>query len=340
MAENVKMVIEVSKEIAEKYNGEQIEFFKRTAESKYGKMNKTIARLLDPVKDKDLFPARPNVANPELVRDIFPKLGQIFGSLQNLQIMSVLNLAMSAANLAATIKGFQEINVRLDHIEAQLSAIRQGIDDAKTIDYEMQIAKPCRSIVSQYKDISALYQKEKPISENGLISLLDESKEFIISMYNLRGVYSLQVALQIIFMMFPVFANCILMYYHRFYDANQHMHNRHSEWMEIFDLLSEPRFIEEIQDNLFITQRKTNKEVNEYLDCQRSIVYGYKLKIEDLLEDLKTCGSVKVYDEAMQWSRQFAAQQAVKMEADLIREHGGAKTRAVMRQVMQEIEVI
>lgn len=339
MSEKVKMVIEVAKDVAEKYNGEEIEFFKRTAEAKYGKFVKAVARLMDPAKDKEIELLRPNVANPGLVKDLFPRLGQVFGALQNMQILNVLNLAMSAANLAATMKGFQEINERLDRIEEQLLEVKQGIDKVQKTNFELQIAKPCRSIVSQYKDLSVLYRDEKPISEKELVALIDDSKEFIISMYNLKEVYSLQVALKMIFMLFPVFANSILIYYHRFYDPNKHTHNRHSEWMEVFDMLSKPSFIDEIQDDLFVKQRKTNKEVNEYLDCQRSIVYGYKLKIKELLEDLKTCGSVETYDEAMKWSRQFAAQQARSIQEDLTKQIGAERAKELVEQAMMEAAI-
>ena len=109
--------------------------------------------------------------------------------------------------------------------------------------------------------------------------------------------------------------------------------------MEVFDMLSKPSFIDEIQDDLFITQRKTNKEVNEYLDCQRSIVYGYKLKIEELLENLKTCGSIDTYDEAMQWSRQFAAQQARSVQEALAKQIGAEKAKDIVEQAMMEAAI-
>lgn len=337
--EIVKLVVEVTKDVAEKYNGKEIEFFKRSAEAKYGKFVKAVARMMDPAKDKEIKLPRPNVANPNVVKDLFPRLGQIFGTLQNMQILSVLNLAMSAANLAATMKGFQEINERLDRIEEQLLEVKKGIDNVQKTNFELQIAKPCRAIVSQYKDLSALYRDGKPIFEKELVALIDNSKEFIISMYNLKEVYSLQVALKMIFMLFPVLANSILIYYHRFYDSNKHTHNRHSEWMEVFDLLSKPSFVDEIQDDMFIIQRKTNKEVNEYLDCQRSIVYGYKLKIEELLEDLKTCGSVETYDEAMRWSRQYAAQQAKPVQEDLAKRIGTERAKELVEQAMMEAAI-
>lgn len=331
-----KLVMEVPEEIVKKYNGETIEFFKRKAESKYDKFVKTVVREFDPAKDEPLSPVRPNVMNPNQVRKIFPKLDQVFGTLKNVQILSILNLAMSAANLAATIKGFQEINCRLDNIEAQLSEIKKGVDNVQKTNFELQIAQKCRSIVSRYKDLSVLFEKGKPISEKELIALIDDSKEFIISMYNLRNVYTLQVALKIIFMLFPVLANSILIYYQRFYDPNQQEHNRHSEWMEVFDLLSAPQFIDEIQDYMFIELRKTNKEVNEYMDCQRSVVYGFRLKIEDLLADLKVCGSMEVYDEAMQWSRQYTAQQARSKEAELEKQIGAERAKELVEQAMQE----
>ena len=74
MSEKVKMVIEVTKDIAEKYDGKQIEFFKRAAGYKYDKMIKTVARLFDPKKDIELLPGRPDVTDPDVIKDLLPKL--------------------------------------------------------------------------------------------------------------------------------------------------------------------------------------------------------------------------------------------------------------------------
>lgn len=325
-----QIVIEVPDAIAAKYNGQAIEFFKRQAHSEYGKMVKGVARVLDEKELRKL--GRLNVLNPNVIREVFPKLEKIFAQLKNVQILSVLNFAMAAANLMVTVQGFEEINRRLDNIEAQLTEIKQGIDKLQAQAYELDIAKPCRVLVSKYKDISDLYQKGKPINEKELISLIDECKEYIISMYNLRSNYPLDVVLSIIFRLFPAFANCIIFYYHRFYDPNQHKHNRHGEWMEVFDILNAPRFIDEIQDDMFIRQIKTNREVNEYLDCHRAIVYGYKQKIEDMLEGMKDCGSVEAYDEAMRWSRQYAAQQAKSVQNELVAQYGAAKAQEIMAE--------
>lgn len=274
--------------------------------------------------------------NSARLNQIIPKLDQIFRPLQNLQILSILNTALSAANLVATVAGMVIICNKLNNIDHKLDEIQKEIAAVKEINFEMQIANPCRKLVDDYKLLTPALSKGKPVSEEKLINLIRDCKEYIISIYRLRNSLPLDSVLSLIFMLVPIMANCMMVYYRRFYDPNQEKHPLHDSWMSVFDLLSDPGFIDQIQDYMFMEKNIPNQQVNEYLDCQRLIVYSYKTQIEQLLADLKTCGSKEDYDDAMLWARQYVAQQARVVQAELESKIGHERAKEYVEQVIQE----
>ena len=114
----------------------------------------------------------------------------------------------------------------------------------------------------------------------------------------------------------------------------------HESCMSVFDLLSDPGFIDQIQDYMFLKMHQTNRQVNEYLDCHRLIVYSYKTQIEQLLEDLETCGSKEKYNDAMLWTRQYVAQQARVVQAELASKIGPEKAKEYVERAMQEADLV
>ncbi len=272
--------------------------------------------------------------NNKKINELLPKLDQIFQPLQNLQILSILNTALSAANLVATVAGMIIICDKLNGIERKLDRIQKEIADLKEIDFELQIYKPCRKLVDDYKMLTPDLTKGKFIPEEKLITLIRECKDYIISIYNLqaRKILPMDVALNLIFDLLPIFANCLMVYYQRFYDPSQEKHPLHDSCMHVFDLLSASDFIDQVQDYMFVDKHQSNRQVNEYLDCQRMIVYSYRTQIDQLLEDLKTCGSKEGYEDVMQWSRQFAMQQAKVVEDQLTEKYGATKAQEIMAE--------
>jgi hypothetical protein len=129
-----------------------------------------------------------------------------------------------------------------------------------------------------------------------------------------------------------------VLYYERHYDPEHERHVLHGDWMVIFEMLSSEEFMDQVQDYLFIEKRMPNRQVNEYLAYCRRIVCGFHKKIENLLEDLKDCGSKEDYQEAMQWSRQFAAQQAKAEQKELEEQYGPEKAKEILEQAMEAAE--
>ena len=317
----------------------------RTIQQKYAPFEDLKIKWVDDVKDKviDQNAIRKLVRNVEKnsakLDQILPKLDQIFRPLQNLQILSILNTALSAANLVATVAGMVIICNKLNNIDHKLDEIQQEIADIKEINYEMQIAKPCRKLADDYKLLTAALSAGKPVSETALINLIRECKDYIISIYNLRNHLPMDAVLSLIFMLLPILANCMMVYYQQFYDPKQEKHPLHDSCMSVFDLLLAPGFTDQIQDYMFIEKNQTNRQVNEFLDCCRLLVYSYRKQIEQLLEDLKSCGSKEGYNDAKQWIRQYVAQQARVVQADLESKVGAEKARELVSQAMQEADI-
>ena len=340
------VVDEASKRALEYFqNHDKVEMVLRNIKKQYAPFEDLKIKWVDEVKNKTIDQnairhlVRTADRNSAQLDQILPKLDQIFKPMQNLQILSILNTALSAANLVATVAGMVIICNKLNSIDHKLDEIQKEIADVKEINYEMQIAKPCRKLVDDYKLLTPALSKGKPVSEEQLVNLIRECKDYIISIYNLRNNLPLDAALSLIFMLLPILANCMMVYYQRFYDPNQGKHPLHDSCMSVFDLLSAPDFLDQIQDYMFMGKNQTNRQVNEYLDCHRLIVYSYKTQIEQLLADLETCGSKEDYDDAMLWTRQYVAQQARVVQAELESKIGAEKAKEYVEQAMQEAAI-
>ena len=341
-------VIEEASKRAQEYfqNHEKVEMVLRTIKSQYAPFEDLKIKWVDEVKEEtfDQDAIRKLIRNPlrdmEKLDKILPKLDQIFKPFQNPEILAILNTALSAANLVATVTGTIIICNKLNSIDHRLDEIQKQISDTKEINYEMQIAKPCRKLVDDYKLLMPALSKGIPISEDKLNNLIRGCKDYIISIYNLRNNLSLDAALTLIFLLLPILTNCIMVYYQHFYDPTQDKHPLHDSCMSVFDLLSEPAFINQIQDYLFIDMHEKSRQVNTYLDCHRLIVYSYKKKIEQLLEDMKTCGTKEEYQEAILWTKQYVAQQVRVIQAELESKVGAEKAKTLVEQVMKENAVV
>ena len=252
----------------------------------------------------------------------------------NSEINDKLNIALSAANIVATIVCAVIICDKLNKINQKLDNMQKEIGDLKDINFETQIANPCRLLIGDYKVIADRLKKEKTVSQEELIGLIRGCQSYLVSLYNLREKLSVDPVLSLIFALLPIYTNTIMLYYQRFYDINQEKHALHDDWMHVYDMLLSEDFIRDIQDYMFIDKRHTNREVNEYMMYQKLIVAEYKEQIEQLLEDLESCGGIEEYEDAMRWSRQYAAQQAKTVQAELEAEYGRDKAKEIIEQAM------
>ena len=100
--------------------------------------------------------------------------------------------------------------------------------------------------------------------------------------------------------------------------------------MKIYDLLDSTEFRNDVQDYLIIVEHTGNRQVNEIMDCQRLVTIGSKQKIEEVLSDLRLCESAADYRDIIQFSNQYAQQQARVMEEELRNQLGNQEAEQIM----------
>lgn len=247
------------------------------------------------------------------------------------------NIAMQVINLAATIVCTVIICKKLDKVDRKLDEIQKATANLQDFNFEMQVAHPCRKLIGDYKLLADKLKKGKPVSGAELVELIRECQNYLISLHNLSGKIPMDSSLDLIFTLLPIFANCIMLYYQRNYDEEQGRHALHDEWMSVFELLNSEEFLNSIQDDMFLKQRKTNRQVNEYLAYHKMVVKTYKLKIDQLLTDLEECGGEEGYSAAMEWSRQYVAQQAKSKQVELENQYGSEKAKMIMEQAFEMV---
>ena len=246
-----------------------------------------------------------------------------------------LNGALQMANFVATIVCTIIICDKLDRMDQKLDEIQKTIDDVKDINYEMQIAGPCRELIDDYKLLADHLGKGETVSASELMNLIRKYQSQLVSLYNLTGKIPMDAALDLIFTMLPIYTNCIMLYYQNHYDEEQGKNALHDGWMSVFAKLNSDELLNQIQDDLFLNQKRTNRQVNEYLAYHRMVVKTYNQKIDQLIADLEACGGEEGYNEAMQWSRQYVAQQAKSKQVELEDQFGSEKAKEMMEQALE-----
>lgn len=72
------------------------------------------------------------------------------------------------------------------------------------------------------------------------------------------------------------------------------------------------------------------------MDCQHLVTIGSKEKIAEVLSDLKLCDSSADYREILQFSEQYALQQAKAIEAEIKNQFGMLEADRIMMQAKQQ----
>lgn len=258
-------------------------------------------------------------------------------STANTAMMSTFGIAMEAANLLATIVGTVIICDKLNNMSKQLDEIRKGLEQLKDIQLKTTVLQSDILLVENYKIYSDNLKKGIPIPKKEMITFIRDCNRNINLWASINEETNLETVLGEIFVLLPMMCNYILLYYKTYYSAEEGLYVLHDEWIYTLEKLSSDEFMNKIQDYFFIDKCMTNKEVNQYLVNHRYIIAEYKQQIEQLAEDLKTCGSVEEYEEAMQWSRQYALQQMKACQPQLEEEYGKEKAEEIMTAAMEGI---
>ena len=253
----------------------------------------------------------------------------------NPEVFSKLNVALAAVNVAATVISTIIICNKLNRMGDQLNEIRKGLEDIKDLQLRTTVLQADTKLTEEYKLNSRRIEKGEKIPKDEMLDFIRECNRNIGTLYTSRNEANLDTILGEIFILLPMMYSYIMLYYQTYYTPEEGANVLHEDWVRTLDNLASDEFMNEIQDYMFLEKGLSNRDVNEYLFTQRRIVAEYRNRITQLLSDLNDFGSTEGYQDAMQWSRQYAAQQAKALQTELEAEYGEEKAKEVMAQVME-----
>lgn len=265
-----------------------------------------------------------------IIKNLAKNVSGIYSAMSSLQVASWLNVALSAANLAATVASTVIICDKLDHIDKKLDRIEGKIDAVARVQFVTQIRQPCRTAVMGYKVIAADLNKGEEVPAGKMLDAINQCCNLMETIYSLRQNYSTGDVLELLYDLMPVFTDLIVLYYQHYFDSAHGEHALHQDWMKIYDLLDSTEFRNYVQDYLIIVEHTGNRQVNEIMDCQRLVTIGSKQRIEEVLLDLRLCESAADYRDIMQFSNQYAQQQARVMEEELRNQLGYREAEQIL----------
>ncbi len=195
-------------------------------------------------------------------------LTQGMGVLTNL---AYLNVALSAANLCATLVTFAIMNKKLDSIQCGIDDISRKIDQiiqAKEIDISIDI----KELVLDYRHILDMEEKKEKISLKEYRELLKNIYlyELKLIQYYLNGTTTNpNEILSAIYLLSGILAQIIKkydeLYYFEYMNEKNSIDPDHGEWMKVFELLSSKEFLDLVSDQCFFGNNMSNRKTQEVL---------------------------------------------------------------------------
>lgn len=275
-------------------------------------------------------------ANNMMLKDLAKNVSSIYSTVTSVQMIGWMNVALSAANLAATVASTVIICEKLDQIDKKLDRIEGKIDQVKHVQFVSDIKSPCRALIKDYKVLTADLAKGKDIDENRILQSINQCCVEIEKLYDVRNDYPIGDVLGLLYDLLPIFTDLICIYYQYYFDPEHGEYSLHQDWLKVYDMLDSTAFRNQVQDYLIIDEKLGNAQQNEIMDCLHLVTIGSKQKIEELLSDLAICESPEDYRDIMEFSRQYALQQAKTIEAELQNQLGTAEAEIVMAEAKKQ----
>ena len=273
--------------------------------------------------------SRNQAQNTALLKNMAGNVNSIYSKVSCIQALSWLNGALSVCNLAATVistavicKKLNAISERLDIISDKLESIDNKVSSVKRVQYETNIAKPCRDLIREYKMILDDLENGREVSKDKLVETINACCSQIETIYKLRAEYNMNDVLLLLYDLMPIYTNLIIKFYQYYYDRKKPKYILHEDWMKVYSFLSCDAFRNEIRDHYFFEERVHNKQLNDIMDCQYLVTVGSRFKIEQVLKDLSECESNDEYREIDEFCERYALQQAKAMETEMISQFG------------------
>ena len=284
---------------------------------------------------------------------------EIFSSTSSIKEATWFNSALAVANLATSIsstvifsKNLKKVNTKLDQVDRQLKSTDQKIDNlgnqidhmGKQIDnmdgtllkvksdqakmihshFVSDIKKPCRDINLKYASISESIGRGEVIQRQEVISFINDCVSQIETILEVEYDYSAWKLdmIGIISDILPAMTDMIVYFHKYYYDQKSAKGTLCETWMNIYDKLSNEKFLEDMRSILYLEKKLHNQQVQEITDCFYLFVNSLKDKVTQTIIEIEDCENPEKYREYDNFSQQYALQQAKAMESQMKKQFG------------------
>lgn len=200
------------------------------------------------------------IPNPDAIARLATQAAAVFS--KSAAVGAWVGTALSAVTLVATIANTVIVCQKLDAIKGHLDEldkkIDKGFEDLKRIAFETDIRKPSSALLLEYQQISGDIEKGIPVSEKSVVRTIKDCYSCIESALRLIPQLGLEEMLGIINSLLPVYAYLMILYYTHFFNPAYGEHSLHQSWMKLFDEVSSPSLIDQLQDMLILEKHMHN----------------------------------------------------------------------------------
>lgn len=239
-------------EFLDKYGNKAFEAFVRQKNGKYRAFSKIIIKDDNREAVKEIKNAIENIT--KTVSDINKTTIDVTNSLKLSNALSAFNAAAGVVNMCATVAGFAIIHTEMRKMEDGIKDVAKKMLDA----HEQETFYKFDLMIDDYKDMLDCKKIDVEYSEEKYRTLISNEHailKLLISIFTNETCNNRNDILYAIMSLSSMLA-CTLTDYDEIYYYNhkekQKWHSNHDTWMEVYDVITSERFVECLQDFLFI----------------------------------------------------------------------------------------
>ena len=203
--------------------------------------------------------------------------------IQQVAKMQQLGLVLNGLNLAATCAGFAIMNEKLERMSAEINQQINQVKETVKQGHDVQTGYEFNKVLSDYTEMLDSKRRQQPYPEKELRKLVD-SEYNVLSL--LISVFRKDIASDkqtLIVSMFSLLSmlTVSLKYFDEQYYLNNHevlgdqdpWHSSHGKWMSIYDTMTEPWFVEKLQDYGLFESKLNTIGVDIYYCGDRKVLF-------------------------------------------------------------------
>jgi len=207
----------------------------------------------------------------ESTKMISNQINMISQGLGMIQTLSYVSVALSAANLCATLATFAIMNAKLDSIQCGIDIISKKMDQLLK-QQEIKMNTDISKLVFDYKHMLDEEEKGSEYSRESYRKLLMDIYLYDIQliMYFINNaVNNKDDVLNAIYLLSGMLAQVIKRYDNAYYfdymNEKVTIDPAHDDWMKIFDLLSSKEFLQIVFEHCYFGKKLSNRQSMEVI---------------------------------------------------------------------------